>query len=108
MKQDFPLYDTVVCGGGFAGLGAAFELSGKGLKVLVLEPAPSLGGEVTRACHLDVPAGVAFRLADRDRLVPELIRSGEEAARRLPVRRRARSVLTLGRETGTSSGSGTP
>jgi NADPH-dependent 2,4-dienoyl-CoA reductase/sulfur reductase-like enzyme len=59
MKQDFPLYDTVVCGGGFAGLGAAFALSRKGLKVLVLEPAPSLGGEVTRACHLDVPAGIA-------------------------------------------------
>ena len=63
MKNVLPPYDVVVCGGGFAGLGAAFALSEKKLKVLVLEPSPSLGGEITRSYNLDIIAGIS-QLAD--------------------------------------------
>ena len=40
-------YDVIVIGAGLAGLSAAFELADKGLKVLVLEAAPQVGGRTS-------------------------------------------------------------
>jgi len=40
-------YDAIVIGGGFAGLSAAVELSGRGARVLLLEARPNLGGRAT-------------------------------------------------------------
>ena len=40
-------YDAIVIGGGFAGLTAAVELSGRGARVLLLEARPNLGGRAT-------------------------------------------------------------
>jgi zeta-carotene desaturase len=40
-------YDAIVIGGGFAGLTAAVELSGRGQRVLLLEARPHLGGRAT-------------------------------------------------------------
>ena len=41
------LYDAIVIGGGFAGLSAAVDLSGRGARVLLLEARPNLGGRAT-------------------------------------------------------------
>lgn len=40
-------YDAIIIGGGFAGLTAAVELSGRGARVLLLEARPHLGGRAT-------------------------------------------------------------
>jgi len=40
-------YDAIVIGGGFAGLTAAVELTGRGARVLLLEARPNLGGRAT-------------------------------------------------------------
>jgi len=40
-------YDAIVIGGGFAGLSAAVELTGRGAHVLLLEARPTLGGRAT-------------------------------------------------------------
>jgi squalene-associated FAD-dependent desaturase len=42
-----PDYDALVIGGGFAGLSAAVELTTRGVRVLVLEARPRLGGRAT-------------------------------------------------------------
>lgn len=41
------MYDTIVIGGGFAGLSAAVALSAQGARVAVLEARPRLGGRAT-------------------------------------------------------------
>lgn len=40
-------YDAIVIGGGFAGLSAAVELTGRGARILLLEARPNLGGRAT-------------------------------------------------------------
>ncbi|HBC85805.1 MAG TPA: hypothetical protein DCZ94_02500 [Lentisphaeria bacterium] len=80
MKNDFPAYDVVVCGGGFAGLGAAFALSKKKLKVLVLEPSPSIGGEITRAYSLNIASGIS-PLADK--LLEKIDKAGGKKGNRI-------------------------
>lgn len=42
-----PRVDAIVVGGGFAGLAAGVELSGRGARVLLLEARPGLGGRAT-------------------------------------------------------------
>lgn len=41
------MFDVIVVGGGFAGLSAAADLTARGLRVLVLEARPTLGGRAT-------------------------------------------------------------
>ncbi len=52
-------YDVVVCGGGFRGVGAAVRLVSQGLKVLVVEPRPSVGWEAAWCLNLELPHGAA-------------------------------------------------
>ena len=49
--------EVIVIGGGFAGLSAATALAERGIRVLVLEARPSLGG---RASVFTDPAPVDF------------------------------------------------
>ena len=56
------MYDVIVIGAGFAGLSAAVELCSRGMRVLVLEARPQLGGRAT---------------AFRDRVTGELVDNGQ-------------------------------
>ena len=53
-------YDAIVVGGGLSGLSAAFEFAERGLKPLVLEAAPQLGGRTSnwREGGMDVESGI--------------------------------------------------
>lgn len=53
------IYDVIILGGGFQALGAAFELSEKGKKVLIAETRPSLGWEATWAYNLELQKGIS-------------------------------------------------
>ncbi|OGV52127.1 MAG: hypothetical protein A2017_19690 [Lentisphaerae bacterium GWF2_44_16] len=57
-KQD-TVYDVIILGGGFEGLGAAFTLAEKGKKVLVAESRPSLGWEATWTYNLELQKGIS-------------------------------------------------
>src|SRR3954467_10999091 len=50
-----PTYDVAIVGAGFAGLSAATALAERGLRVLVLEARPTLGGRATN--FIDPPTG---------------------------------------------------
>ena len=56
------MYDSIIVGGGFAGLSAAVELSARGARVVVLEARPRLGGRAT---------------SYRDRTTGELVDNGQ-------------------------------
>lgn len=53
-------YDAIVIGAGLAGLSAAFEFAERGLRVLVLEADPQVGGRTSnwRADGMDVESGI--------------------------------------------------
>jgi len=86
-----PDYDAIVLGAGFAGATAARELSMKGLRVLLLEARPRLGGRTfTREVggH-DVELGGAFVHWSQPHVWSEITRYGleiEEAALTAPPR----------------------
>src|SRR6185503_20603859 len=60
MKRTIESYEAIVIGAGLAGLSAAFELAEKGLRVLVLEADPQVGGRTSnwRANGMDVESGI--------------------------------------------------
>ena len=66
LKQDIAV-DTVVVGGGIAGLSTAYELAAKGQKVAVLDRGPIGGGITARTtAHLTSLCDESFaRLLDR-------------------------------------------
>ena len=60
MKRTTETHEAIVIGAGLAGLSAAFELAEKGLRVLVLEADPQVGGRTSnwRANGMDVESGI--------------------------------------------------
>jgi 15-cis-phytoene desaturase len=60
MKRTTETHEVIVIGAGLAGLSAAFELAEKGLRVLVLEADPQVGGRTSnwRANGMDIESGI--------------------------------------------------
>lgn len=58
-QLDNKIYDTAIFGGGFCGLGAAYELAAVGRSVLIVEPRSSVGWEATWAYNLELAQGVS-------------------------------------------------
>ncbi len=58
--MDSTLHDAIVIGSGLAGLSAAFEMAEKGLRVLVIEAEPQVGGRTSnwQADGMDVESGI--------------------------------------------------
>lgn len=89
--------DTLIIGGGLAGLTAALDLRRAGRRVLVLEAGPALGGKAItcRTAHGDFPGGPTsfngrhrpfWRLLDRLGLEAEVVRLHPRSGARYIVR----------------------
>jgi hypothetical protein len=78
-RQD-KIYDAVIFGGGFCGLGAALELSAAGRSVLIVEPRASIGWEATWAYNLELERGIS-KYADV--LLDRMSSAGAVAGRRI-------------------------
>ncbi|MFA6101301.1 MAG: FAD-dependent oxidoreductase [Victivallaceae bacterium] len=74
------IYDAVIFGGGFCGLGAAFELSAAGRSVLIVEPRSSAGWEATWAYNLELERGIS-KYADV--LLDKISAAGAVAGKRI-------------------------
>ena len=78
-RQD-KIYDAVIFGGGFCGLGAALELRAAGRSVLIVEPRASIGWEATWAYNLELERGIS-KYADE--LLDKISSAGAVAGRRI-------------------------
>jgi len=60
MRPTDDTYDAIVIGAGLAGLSAAFEFAERGLRVLVLERDPQVGGRTSswKANGMNVESGI--------------------------------------------------